>query len=520
MSATKLVAAIPGTDVSIAGVVNVVVRNPEPTIGPSNALQFLVSSAVNPPPSGFPVLITAAPDGSPSNGPSVNGGMDWEGSYVIFASKASNLVAGDSNVAYDLFVRETCYAVQGACTPTTRRILMAADGSQSNGDSGWTVTNPENSLAVSFNARYVAFVSSASNLVAGDTNGADDVFLQDTCIGARTACTPTMVRASVRADGSQSPLPVSYPSVADDGRYVVFVSGDSSMVAGDSNGVPDVFVRDTCLNAGTSCTPTTTRISVAADGGNADGASGQPSFTGRYIAFSSAASNLVAGDTNNVVDIFVRDTCIAADATCVQSTRLVSVGRGGEPADGASSDPQMGPPLKDFYGHEQHGRFIAFVSSATNLVAGDTNGAADVFERDICSGEPGCVPSTARVSVTSSGEQIAGASRSPDFLRWDGEEIPFVTAVNGVVPEDTNGLADVYVRHHCPFGAPDYCRATTNRASSGVDGVQGDGASFAPRLNHNPWGVSVVTFTSEAANLKPGVVPTPNSNSIFMNPVR
>ena len=88
------------------------------------------------------------------------------------------------------------------------------------------------------------------------------------------------------------------------------------------------------------------------------------------------------------------------------------------------------------------------------------------------------------------------------------------------MPEDTNGLADVYVRHHCPFGAPDYCRATTNRASSGVDGVQGDGASFAPRLNHNPWGVSVVTFTSEAANLKPGVVPTPNSNSIFMNPVR
>ena len=517
VSATKLVAVVPATDISIAGAVNVVVRNPEPTIGPSNALQFLTTSDPSPPPGGFPVRITVAPDGSPPNGPSVNGGMDWDGNYVVFASKASNLVTGDSNGAYDLFLRETCNAVTIPCTRTTRRILMAADGSQANGDSGSTATNPENSLSVSFNGRRVAFVSSASNLVAGDTNGVDDVFVKGTCIDSGTACVSTTVRVSIRADGSQSTLPASRPFVEDSGRYVFFVSADPNMIAGDGNGVADVFMRDTCLGALTNCTPSTTRVSVAANGGDANGASGEPSFTGRYVAFSSAANNLVAGDTNVFTDIFIRDLCLSAEPGCVPTTRLVSVGRGGEPADGASSDPQLGPPLMDFYGHQQHGRFIAFVSSATNLVVGDTNGAADVFERDTCSGEPGCLPSTARVSVTSTGEQIAGASGSPDFLRWDGEEIPFVTAANGVVPGDTNGLADVYVRHHCPFGAPDYCKATTTRVSVGVGGVQGDGASFAPRLNHDPWGVWVVTFISDATNLIPGVVTTANYGCIFMN---
>jgi len=516
-SATQLIAAIPATDASIEGTVNVVVRNPEPTIGPSNALQFVITSDPSPPPGGFPVRITVAPDGSPPNGPSVNGGMDWDGAHVVFASKASNLVTGDSNGAYDLFVRETCNAVTTPCTPTTRRILLASDGSQPNGDSGSTATNPADSLSVSFNGQHLAFVSSASNLVAGDTNGVDDVFVKETCIDSGTACASLTVRVSIRVDGSQSALPASRPSVSDSGRYVLFVSADPNMVAGDSNGVADVFMRDTCLDGGTSCTPSTTRVSVAANGGDANGASGEPSFTGRYVAFSSAASNLVAGDTNGVSDIFIRDLCLSAEPGCVPSTRLVSVGRGGEPADGASSDPQMGPPLKDFYGHEQHGRFIAFVSSATNLVAGDTNSAADVFERDTCSGEPGCVPSTVRVSVTSSGEQIADASTSPDFVRWDGEVVPFVTAANGVVPEDTNSLADVYVRRVCPVGADDYCSVSTKRVSVGVGGVQGDGASYAPRLNHDPWGVWLVTFVSDATNLIPGVVTTANYGCIFMN---
>jgi len=514
LSATQVAAEILPMDVAAPGSYSVVVRNPEPSVGPSNALQFVVTSLPTPA-EGYPMQISMAPDGSPPNGPSVNGGMDWEGNFIIYASKASNLVAGDSNEAYDLFLAETCNYVQGACTRSTRRLVMAADGSQPNGNSGWTIAYPENSLAVSFNGRFVAFVSSASNLVGGDTNTVDDVFLVDTCLARGRPCTPGTVRVSIRADGSQSTWPSSQPAVADDGRYVFFVSADPDMVAGDRNATADLFVRDTCLGAESACTPSTTRVSLAANGTDANGPSGEPAFTGRYVAFSSAASNLVAGDSNGVADIFLRDTCIGATGACTPTNELVSAGRNGEPADGPSSDPQVGPPLAASDGYDRHGRFVAFVSSATNLVAGDTNAAADVFERDNCRGYPACTPSTLRVSVTSAGGQISGASRSPDFLRWDGETIPFVTAATGVVPEDTNGVADVFVRHHCPTGSPTYCVPTTTRVSVGVGGVEANGASFAPRLGHDMWGAWAVTFISEATNLVSGST-TPAYGTIYL----
>lgn len=524
VSTTRLVAFIPATDLGLSRTVSVRVRNPEPTAGASNSLSFSVEPLPNPEPNGFPIRITEAPDGSPPNGPSVNGGLEWEGRYAVFASQASNLVVGDTNDAYDLFVRETCIYLSigsdGDCTPTTTRVVMGMDGSEPNGDIGWTVTSPDNSLGVSFNARFAAFVSSASNLVPGDTNEVDDVFLVDTCIdtlGTRIACIPGVIRVSVANDGAQSALPASYPAVADDGRYVVFVSADPDLVPGDTNNVADVFLRDTCRGGGTGCTPSTTRVSVATNGGQANGASGEPAFTGRYVAFSSLASNLVAGDSNGLQDVFLRDTCIG-EPGCVPSTRLVSVGRLGDPADGASADPQVSWGLADFYDHDQHGRFVAFVSSATNLVVGDTNGARDVFERDLCAGEPGCTPSTARISVTNTGGQIMGDSWSPDYLRWDGETIPFVTAADGVVPDDTNGIADVYVRHHCPYHSDGNCSAgSTRRISVGADGAQTDGDSYAPRMSHDPFGAWAITYISEASNVLEDPVPIPNDGSIYMD---
>ena len=519
LGATQLSAAIPATDIAQAGSFNVTVRNPAPTVGPSNALQFAVTGVPTPPPTGYPVRITVAPDGSPPNGPSVNGGMDWDGNHVVFASKASNLVASDSNDAYDLFIRDTCNYITETtpCTPATRRIVMAVDGSQPNGDSGSTTNSPENSLAVSFFGRHVAFVSSASNLVAGDTNGVDDVYLK-TCLVqvGQSACTPALVRASLRADGSQSSFPANYPAVAEDGRYVLFVSADPSMVAGDANGAADVFLHDTCVGAGSGCIPSTTRVSASANGGDANGVSGEPVFTGRYVAFTSTANNLVTGDSNGVSDVFLHDTCIGATVACTPSTERISVGIGGEQANGASFDPQVSYPMAAMGGYDEHGRFVAFTSAASNLVAGDTNGATDVFERDTCRWWPGCVPSTTRISVTSTGAQIDGPSWAPDFLRWDGETLPFVTAANGVVPEDTNGVADVYVRHACPFGAPDYCVSSTVRSSVGTGGAQLNGASFSPRLCHDPWGAWLVTFISEATNVVPGGASPSGHPSIYM----
>ncbi len=510
VSDTQVVASIPATDLVTPGAVSVRVRNPDPTVGASNALSFAVNALPEPEPTGFPLKITETIDGAPPNGPSVNGGLDWDGGFVTFASRASNLVIGDTNDAYDLFIRDTClrYIPDDDCTPATIRAVMGVGGAEPNGDIGWTDTSPEGSLAVSFNGRYVAFVSSANNLVPDDTNGVDDVFFVDTCIEAypRRACEPDVIRVSMGNDNSQTTMPASYPAVADDGRYVVFVSADPNLVAGDTNGAADVFLRDTCRGAGVGCTPSTVRVSVTNAGGEANGASGEPVFTGRYLAFSSLASNLVAGDTNGMRDVFLHDTCIGEPVCVITSTRLVSVGHLGDPADGASSDPQVSWGLSDSEGHDYHGRFVAFVSSATNLVASDTNGALDVFRRDTCTNEPGCTPSTVLVSLTSTGGQVSGASWSPDFLSWYGGTIPFVTAADGVVPGDTNGLADVYV-----------WSGSTERISVGADGAQTDGASYAPRMSHHFYGPWVITYISEASNILPDVVAIPNNGNIYID---
>ncbi len=524
MSDSRVIASILATDLETPRTVSVRVRNPDPTGGASNALSFVIAASGGASePSGFPILITETIDGMPPNGPSVNGGMDWDGGFITFASRASNLVTGDTNDAYDLFIRDTClrWIPDDDCVPETIRPVSSIGGAEPNGDIGWTITSPHDSLAVSFNGRYVAFVSSASNLILGDTNGVDDVFLLDTCISVPTLqqqpCTPEVIRVSLGNDGSQATTSASHPAVADDGRFVVFVSADPNLVAGDTNGVADVFLRDTCRGAASGCTPSTTRVSVATNSSQANAASGEPAFTGRYVAFSSLASNLVAGDSNGLRDIFLRDTCIGEPDCVDTSTRLISAGHLGDPADGASSDPAVSWGLADFYGHDQHGRFVVFVSSATNLVPGDTNASTDVFERDLCVGEPGCTPSMARISVTSSGEQILGDSWGADFVRWDGEAVPFVTTADAVVPGDTNGLADVYVRHQCPFGAPNYCEANTRRISIGTAGTQTDGDSYAPRMCHNPFGAWAITYISEASNIVPDGVPIPNHGSIYMD---
>jgi len=521
VSATQVKAAVAAVDVANPVSVPVTVTNPAPAGGTSNALIFVVTT---PPMPGVPVPITVAPDGSPPNGSSVNGGLSFLGRHAVFASKASNLVPDDTNGAWDVFVRDTCMDywtgdLLDGCTPKTTRISVAPDGSQADGDSGSTVTSPAGSLAVSFDGRYVAFASSATNLIAGDTNGVDDVFLMDTCLddrfGAIAGCTPGTVRVSLRNDGSQSGSAAGAPAIGVDGGHVVFVSADPNIVTADGNGVADVFLRDVCPSAVIGCTPGTRRISIAPGAGDANGVSGSPVFTGRYVAFTSAATNLVAGDSNSAVDVFMRDTCIGAESACTPSTERISLGNDGAQANGASSEPLVGLPMGSMSGYDYHGRFVVFASSATNLVAGDTNGVADVFMRDTCRGRPGCVPSTQRISLTSTGQQIVGQpSGQPGHMRWDGGVVMFVTAADGVVPNDTNGVEDVFIRGVCHDTTT--CVRTTTRLSEGEQGLQGNGASFAPRGNHDAWtGPNWATFVSNATNFWPGSVPSPYDGAIF-----
>src|SRR5207245_1011295 len=121
-------------------------------------------------------------------------------------------------------------------------------------------------------------------------------------------------RVSVAGDGTQSNDDSFPPALSPDGRFVAFHSYASNLVDADTNGATDVFLRDTCLTAPPGCTPRTLRVSVASDGSEGDGPSSLPAVStgGRFVAFLSSASNLVAGDTNSAEDAFVRDTCVGA----------------------------------------------------------------------------------------------------------------------------------------------------------------------------------------------------------------
>src|SRR5438093_412858 len=269
--------------------------------------------------------------------------------------------------------------------------------------------------ALSADGRFVAFDSAATDLVAGDTNGVSDVFVHDRQTG-------TTERVSITSDGTQGNgksglLSFAFPpALSADGRFVAFVSFATNLVAGDTNGATDVFVHD-------RQTGTTERVSVASDGtqGNAASAGAALSADGRFVAFHSTATNLVAGDTNGKTDVFVHDRQTGI-------TERVSVASDGTQGNNASSYPAL----------SADGRFVAFDSDATDLVAGDTNGTNDVFVHD---GQTG---TTERVSVASDGTQGNGPS-SGAALSADGGLVAFHGTATNLVAGDTNGTYDVFV---------------------------------------------------------------------------
>ena len=151
----------------------------------------------------------------------------------------------------------------------------------------------------------MTFESDATNLVTGDTNDVTDIFVRDICLGA-TGCMPSTIRASVAGDGAQSNDASFDSTISADGRLVTFYSYASNLVANDTNGVPDIFLRDTCLGA-TGCTPSTIRLSVTIDGTQANAASFDPTISGdgRVVVFDSGSTNLVPGDNNGKAHIFL-----------------------------------------------------------------------------------------------------------------------------------------------------------------------------------------------------------------------
>ena len=330
-------------------------------------------------------------DFQPSYDPSISG----DGRYIAFYSNSMNLVAGDTNSGTDIFVHDLQ-------TQTTSRVSVSSGGAQANNGS----VDP----FISENGRYVVFDSYATNLVAGDINANNDIFIRDMQTGMTT-------RASLNSEGIQANDWSYDPFLSADGRYLTFNSQATNLVPDDTNGIQDVFVRD--LQTGV-----TRRVSVDSNGVQANGLSYHPSVSadGRYVVFWSKATNLVANDTNGTDDIFVHDLQTG-------STRRVSVDSNGVQANGQSVSPLI----------SSNGRFVTFYSIASNLVPGDTNGSSDIFVHDLQTGE------TTRASVGSNGTQANSSSYHPS-ISGDGRYLTFVSYAWNIVSGDQNSAADIFLR--------------------------------------------------------------------------
>ncbi len=284
------------------------------------------------------------------------------------------------------------------------RVSVDSTGAQAN--------NASKRPSISGDGRFIAFESDASNLVVGDANASTDIFVRDRQTGETT-------RVSVGIGGAEANEGSGGAAISGDGRFVAFVSDASNLVANDTNNTTDVFVRDRQLG-------TTIRISVSSSGEQANELSDFPlaiSNDGRFVAFSSDASNFVANDTNNSTDVFVHDNQTG-------NTERISIATDGTQANGTSYYPSI----------SANGQFVTFTSNGNNLVIGDVNNSADVFVRDRSNN------TTTRVSVNSSGEQADKGGDSP-AISGDGRFVVFLSASNNLAPGvEIVGKKLVYVR--------------------------------------------------------------------------
>ena len=448
----------------------------------------------------------------PGAGTTVGTDVSRDGRYVMFTSDATNLVAGDTNNARDVFWHDNQ-------TGATERVSVTNSGAQANigGYDG----------KVSADGRYVAFSSDATNLVGSDTNGVTDVFVRD-------RVTATTKRVSVRASGLEGDDASRLDGMSPDGNLIVFSSDATNLIGLDENFATDVFIRD----RGASIT---TRVSVASDGseGDAESYGGSISDDGRYVAFISNAWNFDVNDSGTYADVFVRDqtgstttrvTGLAGgDETDDESYDAQISGNGGiiafstdatnliDPADdniatdvyatvrGSGTFERISvaadggdPDLYSFLsGISDDGRFVLFQSGAHNLVTKPLTAVSNSFVRDRSSATTAFVGTTQKMEEPK-GATIAASGSSPNAMSGDGRYVLFSTAATDVlVTGDANGGAlDVYLRSNpvpfILFASP----TTIGRGTSATIALHGSAFRAAGALVLMGDGVAVNSVTA------------------------
>lgn len=424
---------------------------------------------------GFTELVSVDSAGVQGDRESYEPSISADGRYVAFVSSAENLVPDDTNggldslsSGYDIFVRDRT-------TGTTERVSVSSNGREADGDSGFL--GRMGGPSISADGRYVAFASDATNLVSGDRNGVTDVFVHDRQTGDTT-------RVSVATGGDETGGGQG-PDISADGRYVAFYSFAEDLVPGDANFAEDIFVHDTQ-------TGTTERISQAPDGSDANGGSSFPphiSADGNFVYFSSTASNMVPGiETDGDTDAFLfnRGTGEMTAVTAGEGNPDSFVSIHGM-ADGMSSngrylsfttkDDQFAGPGTDTNGFtddawlydtvtdtytlvgvnddevqgdeftfggdvSDDGRYVTLVSRATTF--GPNNNRENVYQRDVEAG------TTSLISAASDGT-VGNLNSGEPTMTPDGKVTAFHSGSTTFVEPDANGLAsDVFVRDMRP----------------------------------------------------------------------
>ncbi len=320
-----------------------------------------------------------------------------DGRFVAFVSRATNFSDNDPDARLDVFVRDRFER-------TLELISVGTSGQMSDGDSRFP--------SISADARYVAFESTSSTFSLVDLNAQRDIYLHDRETGATTLISRGM--SGNAGNGSSG-----FPSISNDGRWIAFVSDSDDLVPGDSNGEQDVFLYDGLFE-------TIRRVSVNESGGESSGGTvGQPAMSadGQTIAFASRASDIVAGDSETFVDIYVYDRCTG-------SVELASRTSAGGFSNGDSFSPSI----------SADGQRIVYSSLASDLVESDANGFEDIFLYDRSTGD------TSLVSVSTAGEQGGGDSFSPS-IDARGRRVIFASTASNLAPGDPDGaVIDLYAR--------------------------------------------------------------------------
>jgi Tol biopolymer transport system component len=415
--------------------------------------------------------------GKTGNWYSYSPSMSADGRLVAFESYSTDLVSGDGNGDSDVFVRDRQAA-------TLRVVSQSKVRSDAAGSEDYLRCCDETlaGATISDDGRFVAFVSTARSLVLPDTRATTGVYVRDLqrAVTVRLQASSSIVndpvisgdgRYVVYTDWSEGvtrewdrltgvtrqrmPFEVDQPALSSDGRYLA--SGVyADLLADDTNGHEDIYVHD-------RVTDRYERVSVSSAAVQADGWSGHADISGdgRYVTFYSTATNLVANDTNNAYDVFVRDRATG-------STERVSVSSAGVQGNNWSDTPSI----------SADGRYVAFMSYASNLVSGDTNGQRDLFVHDRQTHQT--------VRVAPNGVSVADYYAS---ISSDGRYVTLTTG-EALRPGDTNAVADVYV-----IGWQD---GTIERMSVATNGAQANGASELASMSGNG---RFVVFNTSATNL-------------------